>query len=217
MKRILFLSVFAALLGGCIPVNQEGEGSTTDTVGVDSVDNVVVADPELTEPEPEPEPPFTSPDLKFFRVQGHVKKIKEGDFTYHFTQDGEWHPGKLVPDAKTKLKRNKLGQIVKLIISYDEESYDLTEYAYNSDGYVCSMEDSWECEGLWTSKYSTNERGWILTERRETYLPTDEPEYSHLTYTYTKIDDQGNWLKCVVKCREDGSKSTITRKITYWE
>ena len=139
MKRIFFLSIIAALLCGCIPAGNKGSGSTTDTISMDSVDNVVVADPEPAEPEPEPEPPFTSPDLKWLQLQGHVKQvvyIGESNYNmyYNFNREGMYISYHDTYHGKSTYKRDKDGKIVKwsviLEVLYEEN------YTYNSDGYI---------------------------------------------------------------------------------
>lgn len=225
MKRILFFSILAALLCGCNSANHEGQGSTTDTIGVDSVVNSVIAESEPSEPEP----PFTSPDLKFHHAQGPVKQIVEkwkrndgttGSVTYNFDRQGKW-----TPDQRITLERNSKGQIISMKEQYDDEyDIDFYEYKYNKDGYVCQSEYIYESEEE-TFKYTLNENGWPVSTKTAFIDPTDDSTYGSGTqsYTYSDIDEQGNWMKCQMKVKEnDGENNyaysvTTTRKITYWE
>ncbi len=242
MKRILFFSIFAALLCGCIPAGNNGRGSATDTISSDSVGNVVVADPEPAEPEPEePDPPFTSPDLKTFRLQGHVKQVVEriDDYSEVYKFDRQ---GKLLPDkirsgqsGNTQIERNKAGQIYSRVWIIDEDMVHYYMYKYNNAGYVQSELLCSEVEECFFEHiFVLNEKGWIVSATRKSILAEDlkfdyyegKDVYERFKdkYSYSVIDEQGNWLKAIVKTTgrtyENKSYSgtyIITRKITYWE
>lgn len=181
---------------------------------------------------------FTSSDLKTFQLQGHVKQVVEcyGDYTETFSFDKQ---GKIIlpryrySDEVTfihKLKRNSSGRISEWETMIDETAYHTVEYyTYNAGGFITSMVEKYDEDGSWsntTYTYVLNEKGWPssakirLTEGG--YGNNDKPvAYKKKTftmlYTYSNIDAHGNWLKCTVKCREDGKKYITTRKITYWQ
>ena len=219
MKRIIILSIFAALICGCNTAGHEGQGSANDTVSVDSVANVVIAEPEPAEPEP----PFTTPDLKWKQLQGNVKQLKimydeEWYEVYNFDREGKFVSYNDSEEYTYKIKRNKMGQIKewhKWI--YDTDADVDEKYSYNSDGYICkvySVDDG----GEKTYVYVLNEHGWPVSASWK--LKDWEGNYYKGTvyYSYSDIDDHGNWRKCVVKCKSpDFFNYTQTRKITYWE
>lgn len=227
MKRLLFFSILVTLLCGCNPAGNKGQDSVTDSIGVVSDDTIALEVPEDPVPEPEPEPPFTSPDLKFHRVQGHVKQIVEkwknggasGSETYNFDRQGRWTPNK-----QTKIKRNSKGQIVNLETPYDDYRTDSYEYRYNQDGYVYYEDFCWDIDPQIT-KYTLNENGWPVSAKVEYRDCSDESLNGSGTehYTYSEIDEHGNWTKCQMKAKgswiEEKYAYTLitTRKITYWQ
>lgn len=89
MKRILFISILAALLCGCNQTSHDGQGSTSDTIIIDSVaDNVSpVPEPNIEPAEPEPADPAPEPaaepaEAKPVTVEGVLKM-------YYISNTGE--------------------------------------------------------------------------------------------------------------------------------
>ncbi|MBR2167397.1 MAG: hypothetical protein IJ920_03600 [Paludibacteraceae bacterium] len=224
MKRIckyLFSLAVACIFCSCGQTG-DGQGTATDTIVQDTI---IVA--EQLEPEPEPEPPFTSPDLKWLRMQGPVKKVVftsrgegEATETYKFNKQGILVSYKDQCDDYNLFHRNKLGQIVK----WEGEGAMAWEYAYeyNSEGYVCSDEFFNE-DVLQDRLFVLNEKGWILSSK-VSGMDIEVKFKGTEHYSYSIMDKYGNWCKCVVKERirfADGAtfknNTTITRKITYWE
>ena len=179
---------------------------------------------------------FTSPDLKFFRLQGHVKQVNE---TFHSTSDNGLSPFYHVSEVRFtqngmmrikspkehQVKRNKAGQIIEWVdvITYGgDEDYTSESYKYNRNGYVTTVYSSDPVQDYETY-YTLNEKGWIVSEKTVT-LYGGESITETSSFSYSDIDAKGNWRKCiiVVKGRDWEKQSythkyTITRKITYWE
>ena len=228
MKRLLFFSIITAFLCGCNPAGNKGQDSVTDSIGVVSNDTIALEVPDAPAQEPVQEPPFTSPDLKFFRIQGRVKQIVEkwkaddgssGSETYNFDRQGRW-----TPDKQTKIKRNSKGQIINMECPYDDYRTDNYEYKYNQDGYVCYENLCWDIDPQIT-KYSLNENGWPVSAKVEYRDDFDRTLIGYGTehYTYLEIDKYGNWTRCQMKAKggwQDEKYAytiTTTRKITYWK
>lgn len=226
MKRIqiyLFSIAVACLFCGC-GQKGGGQGDATDTIVPDTI---IVA--EQLEPEPEPEPPFTSPDLKWHELQGHVKQEiylynDGGKIVYNFDKEGNFTSCKF-KGGKLVVKRNKKGQIVEEKWIYSSvQYYDMNTYKYNADGYICYEESSYDVDSE-ESEFVLNDKGWPISAKSKEWLCGDDycGKYTS-TYTYADIDDHGNWCKCVIKDKGRHSHgdpisntAIITRKITYWE
>lgn len=225
MKRIFFLSIIVAFLFGCTPATHEGQGRVTDSVDINSVDNIAIEDPvsELA-----PESPFTSPDLKWLQLQGHVKQvvyIGESNYNmyYNYNREGMYISYHDTYHGKSTYKRDKDGKIVKWSVIH--EVLYAENYTYNSDGYICK-ESYGDDESTDNIIYELNDKGWPISAKCETWYAGDEgADKSTISYSYPKIDDQGNWLVCELSAvgrtyyeNEPFSyKDTITRKITYWK
>jgi hypothetical protein len=170
---------------------------------------------------------FTSPDLKWQQLQGHVKQLKiigeYGYAVYNFDRQGNfisYHDSFGYP---YKIKRNKKGQIVEWHQWMDEtDFYYDAEYVYNNDGYIYRETTASEAdEDVYV--YVLNAQGWPISAswKCEDGEMGDEKVYHHkgtVFYTYSNIDDHGNWLRCDVKSTSPYFRNyTETRKITYWE
>lgn len=232
MKRILFLSGFAALLCGYVFATRTGQGSI-DTTNVVPSDNIVRYQPELAppipaapkiaEPEPEPEKPFTSPDLNWRQLQGHVRMVKNvfdgsGSVFLNFDRQGNFVLYKDSKGYPYKIERNKNGQIVEWTMwGEDNDFYVNEKYYYNSEGYIDRI---WSACEVYEEEFAhvLNEQGWPISSswKRE---DVDGSLYEGtVTYTYSEIDDHGNWRKCEVECTDPEFISyTQFRIITYWE
>lgn len=204
-----------------------------------------VAEPETVEAvveEPTPEPVLEpqkltiSLDQKWFRVQGPVKTIKEtttylnnGAYsdpeteTYSFDEKGTFSA------MKFKLTRNNAGQITRMQKTERDEYGRYTysyNYTYNADGFV--SKEIYKIGGdaeptTRTTSYVLDDKGWIVTSVAKEWEGGWNTYTS--TYTYSDIDEHGNWhkadIKTVASYEVDGSsevyKSRITRQITYWK
>lgn len=158
---------------------------------------------------------FTSPDLKWAHLQGHVKSVTttisyDGstyDETMEFDEDGM-----CIFASEVRVDRNDGGQITMTA----EEEYK-TKYFYNEAGYLESQNSN-ECDWSVWERFTLDERGWIVSSESEGC-----GDYTINTFSYSDIDENGNWLKATEESvyEEEGEKisatETITRKITYWE
>lgn len=160
---------------------------------------------------------FTTPDLKWARLQGHVKSVtttcknEYGTVTDSLVFDKTGKLGSSTVDfiSIDRFRRNKTGQITKA--EYGNGGY--IKYYYNKEGYVI-REETWdELSDSLQSEFKLNENGWILQEYGS--------DSSKITHTYLTIDEHGNWTKSIdTEYYYVGGtpiQSTITRKITYWE
>jgi hypothetical protein len=231
MKRIqiyLFSIAVAGLFCGCGQTG-DGQGTATDTIVQDTI---IVA--EQLEPEPEPEPPFTSPDLKFKRLRGHVKRVEETTKWKWYSEGGTNHSiyrfsekGRLIKDKTDRIKRNKVGQIVETIEVDDDGLNVIFTYKYNKEGYICEEKMNWDCEDFSNTIYKLDSRGWIISLSCRDY-DFENITYGRYTenYAYSDIDEHGNWLKLIITRRHEAleagdkphsEKIITTREITYWK
>lgn len=230
MKRISLLIIIAILYCCCTTNGSDGQDNESGVAPMDSV--VEASDSEVVELELES--PFTSQDLKWQQLHGHVKQVKykyeNGDDTYRFDVQGNFITNHNSYSYPHKVKRNNRGQIVEWHLWMDEtDFYYDEEYQYNDEGYICKLSNSSEAdEEEYT--YVLNEKGWPIsaTWKYEDGEMGDE-EVTHYkgtaSFSYPQIDEQGNWLKRVEKLKfrnVKGGKTktstyTTTRKITYWE
>ncbi len=200
MKRILFLSLLVisiACVMPCVSASAQARSS------------------------------FTSSDLKWQQLQGHVKQLKiigeYGYAVYNFDRQGNfisYHDSFGYP---YKIKRNKKGQIVEWHQWMDEtDFYNDAEYVYNSEGYIYRETTGGEAD-VDEYVYVLNAQGWPISAswKREDGEMGDEEVYHYkgtVTYSYSNIDGHGNWLRCDVKSTSPYFRNyTETRKITYWQ
>ncbi len=205
----------------------------------------VQTDTILPEPELVVEPPFVSNDLKWAQLQGHVKSMRvtaPEDYQmspekYNFDAEGNFIP------EKGSVVRNAEGRITKYTYTFivgapdypcREKGYH--KYKYNEDGYVVYDHHSFEylcCDGGDgdTFKYTIGENGWPISCYRESAWGSDgEINFYKESYTYSQIDDNGNWTELRVRATlykstlgdsewlgNETSTYTIHRHITYWD
>ena len=179
---------------------------------------------------------MTSPDLKWQRMQGPVKTVKEtkvtkedyGDTqtehsTFGFDREGRYKPEFPLNETYT---RNKDGQVIKEVFVTSDQSGEYTHtmtYQYDDNGYVkyeCILfKPDWGDTYTDYYNYTMNEKGWIVSAKVKSI--GDGEFHARLTFTYSNIDEYGNWRKCVMKQRIQELDETVvvtkTRKITYWE
>lgn len=193
MKKLLYFLgsvVMAAMIGSC--------GQTENGNGVDS-DSIRTADSlaELLRRDSMEWVSFTSKDLTFFGVHGHVKTMFAGGATYEFDSLGNW----------TKI--DEVSPFGRKIDFYD--SYSV--YTRNSNGYI-DHEEFWEGGGdyVWTDGRIVGENSFNCAyECRLSYeydslgnigavtmVESDDAgdtwsKPSRIEYSYISFDNHGNW------------------------
>ena len=161
-----------------------------------------------------PKEVFTSPDLTFADVKGHVKKITDTydgkEYSvYEFDSTGVFTVRQPL-EAVQKLSRDAEGRITGGDNGYYTVTWrdgKVTETVYNeSDGTLLSDSYKYDADGNLAETVSKSEG--------------PDGDYSWtLTYTYgpDAFDDHGNWIKRNVHSTEDGGKDfQQTRKIYYY-
>lgn len=151
---------------------------------------------------------FTSPDLKWAGLQGHVKSVTESyteygrtyTINYRFSQDGKLTYYKDSQyEGKASIIRNKAGRIYGLSIGEEiEEGSELT-YSYTQNGYVRSLKEEWFQSGK-TTTYTCNAKGWPVSAKSEAFAWFGPAEYVYhrsWSFQYTKTDSRGNWTQCI--------------------
>ena len=236
MKKVIFIA-FTSILAwiafpSCNFQNNTFKESTSDTQS----DQEVVVTHAIEE-----EPSFTSPDLQWAGVQGHVKSIIETHqngsnsykITYRFNEQGRltyMHNGGSGNTCQIhRVQNDKIHEIQEGEYPDDES----TTYTYNADGYVIKTKGSWFQGGNEVS-YTLNANGCPSQETEESYGYFGNIEYQHSYqsfYRYTASDNEGNWTACTKSSTLINFKSndasytpdvkqyteTITRKIEYYE
>lgn len=228
MKRIqiyLFSIAVAGLFCGCGQTG-DGQGTATDTIVQDTI---IVAE------QLEPEPPFTSPDLKFKRLRGHVKRVEETTKWKWYSEEGIDHityrfleNGRLIVNKDDELKRNNYGQIVELSNFVEGEDIYITHtYKYDSGGYVKEEAINCDDEDYDMIKYTLDSNGWIVSAfcRKFDFEDITDDIYT-ASYAYSDLDEYGNWCKLVITRKHEAleagdkphsEKIITTREITYWD
>lgn len=159
---------------------------------------------------------FTSPDLAFFDLHGHVKTMYYSkDYVFEFSEDGTF-----VKEAGKDPFRTGM------IESFD----DAEEYKRNKDGYICQSNGwEWYTEYKWADGRVASEKGsdegfcWEYTYHYDDSgrlssltgkeWEFDEPKKSvNYTITYKEFDEMGNWTK-----RHSTGGGDAQRTITYYE
>lgn len=161
---------------------------------------------------PEQHKAFTSPDLQFANLKGHVKEVVDieasvsDDWYTYYDLDG------------------------RFIIANECSEIPLfgDHFKRNSKGYITSIRDyicSGFCNVIWnknhqveklTSKeliieYYYDEKG-LRTKEVHT---SDDSGVQTIIYTYNTIDSLGNWLDRVVRC-DDCEPYNERRTISYY-
>jgi len=141
---------------------------------------------------------FTSKDLAFFGLHGHVKTLKEGYTTYTFDKNGTL----ILVDGKNPFK--------KTMATGDDWFYmKRNKYGYISDTYSVggSRHYDWKngkitkvqimFEGGDAAEYScyTDKLGLLKSYTFLKYMDGTEPCEKKVTFSYTKFDKNGNWTK----------------------
>ena len=160
---------------------------------------------------------FTTFDLLFFELHGHVKSVKWGDYsTYEYSKDGEL------------VKMNGKEPFSNAIIS----DPDVERCARDSNGIICchygwewAIDYEWK-DGIivsesgmdeafeWNYKYEYDDQGHLIkmkgTEGDEFEEEKEAVEYEINDYTF---DEYGNWIRRY----NDRFGDYEARVITYYE
>lgn len=164
---------------------------------------------------------FTSNDLAFFELHGHVKnfkmKYKEHERTFNFNEDGTIISvdnialGEDVPYEEWDFPRiNKENDLICSISTID----GLNEFSWR-DGRPFKEEAYGEGPFHTISTFEFDNQGRKIKENVENEFE-EETENFTISYTYTEEDDHGNWTKRV-KTWNSGDSYQETRTITYYK
>lgn len=157
---------------------------------------------------------FSSPDLDFFNLQGHVKQVslsytglEEGESlfdgwsnpgTYYFDQNGLWtnpgvyefNDGKWVNPGIYKLDRNDKGQISKFYFTKEglEDWHFCEDFNWSDNDLI--FFSLYGTEG--TISYKNNLVSTIQLEHAYSQYPMED----EIKFSNWKFDEQGNWISC---------------------
>jgi len=169
---------------------------------------------------------FTSPDLTFFRLQGHVHTLKDGDTEFEFDKKGKFvkvdgldpfqEPSrKILDDGSTTdiigYVRNDKGYITEA-----NTIESTTEYIWDG-GKVVREEHAGEGM-IGETIYTHNEDGTIASVSEKWSMEGEEESNADtwtITYSNYKKDNHGNWISRDVTTTE--GTDTETRTITYYK
>lgn len=191
---------------------------------VEQADTTAATPTATAQPEQQPETEANKPgDRPTFQLVGNVKTCKwknaeaNGEtVTYAFDEQGNL---KSINGRKEDISRNKQG----LIESYSLGENGLTSFSftYDADSRVkkSSMSDADSGTDRYTYKY--NAKGFVSSRYCKgeiMEMGADEPiTYEEtVTYDYTKVDEQGNWVKRVCHGATGRDPWTETRTIVYY-
>ena len=165
---------------------------------------------------------YSTPDLSFFEVHGHVKTLKivnNGTVTFSFSNDGtlltiNGHDAFTVPN--TEVYYDYVTYVKKGNKIVADQGWECgTEYTW--DGDHVSFENGGAESMNWKTVYAYDANGRL--ERTTTYESeegSDEPETKTVsTFSYLKDDMYGNWVERIRKNKN--GQTTIKRVITYYE
>lgn len=179
----------------------------------------------------------SSPDHKWKGLMGPVKTVRETKVstdaygyqdtnhnTLNFDRSGRFqpeHPGQVT------YTRDGAGRVTKEVeIEYIEgRKYTyVSAFKYNDQGYVKyeSIQFKPDLGDTYIDyyNYTLNSKGWPTSAKVKSQGDGDDTN-SRFTYTYSDIDQYGNWRKAVIKQKliEENETATlvITRTINYWD
>ena len=157
---------------------------------------------------------FSSPDLDFFNLHGHVKQLtisytglEDGESlfdgwynpgTYCFDQKGLWinpgvfeyKDGKWVNPGIYKLERNEKGQIIKFY--FTKEGLEDWHFCENFSWMANTLDFFSLYSTAGTIGYSDNLIANIELDHSYTQYPMEDK----ITFSNWKFDEQGNWISC---------------------
>ncbi len=179
----------------------------------------------------------TSLDWKMRGLRGRVKHISEtkeiipeyGESqtihkTIRFDRNGTYLPEN---SSQVTITRNGKGQIIKEVEVEHEEGRKITytsQYKFTNEGFVKYESEQVKSEfgDVYVDyyNYTVNNNGWPISAKVKSDGDWEESVHSILKFSYSDIDDHGNWRKSVTKQYQDDEfqgKAIVTRQITYWD
>ncbi len=206
MKKINFILTIATIaLTACSNGTKNGTESISDSV-TPSEDSVMV---ETTATET-----FTTPDLTFAEVKGHVKKITElfdnKEYTlFEFDEKGTYKSGSRLEIVKN-IKRDKDNYIIG-----GDNGYFIVKW---EDGKVKQTIFNESDGTLLTDTFSYNEDGNLI----KTVSSSEGPDGDYtttLTYSYdsNSFDENGNWVTRTVHSSDKSIKPYQEKRKIYYE
>ncbi len=209
--KFIFMICVAACLGFCA-CSGNSKGGTPENDG------------QTTAAAPEEEAIIT--DAICMDAKGNISKIEEtieeglfGSTTiYTFDEQGHLISREQLdcddcnPDFE--LKRDSLSRPILLTLKEtddmgEEQNYCIS-FTYDSDNLLIKEEHGNEYAD-WTTNYTRDNEGKIIEMKVEDSL--NETSTQSVTYPEDSFDINGNWIKRIFD--GGGSKTTVTRKITY--
>jgi hypothetical protein len=159
-------------------------------------------------------------ELGLFELRGPVKSCKwtniNGTNTKTFNESGMWmtEDGRTISSAfYYGITRDNLGRIVSG--QYDEGGEQ--SWVYDSQGRRTEFTDIF-WDGGETHTYTYDDNDLVLVEYVEMIgMDVEWNENYTLTYSNYVLDDHDNWISRTRRVSNDGSTSTETRVITYYE
>ena len=162
-----------------------------------------------------------TPDLAFYDLRGPVKTLKDANGkTVKFTKDG-----KLKNEPKG-ITRDSCGYIIELKTMVENDLGELClpddyEYEYNEKGQLITTHNN-GFEWWATTRYIYDDKGFVTCYHSHE-MGSNYDENWVKTYTYTHVDEYGNWIQreweLVIK-EHNGTqrnrKGTDVRIITYY-
>ena len=164
-------------------------------------------------------------DVKTFDLKGKVKKCTytqcstpPGETICSFSLSGKYEPSSIV--GKTKIDRDEKGRIIMIKnMTSDGEGGVVESLTYNEKGLVSEVyvmvitQKVPLIETLYKYTYNASNRI-SKCEKNSMNNLTDKVETSTYLYSYTKIDEKGNWTERTVT--NDGKKEIERRSLVYY-
>ena len=219
-----FYSIMAATLAAIslttLSCKNSAKEQPTDNIKQADTTNTTATTQQEQQPEAEANKPGDRPT---FQLVGNVKtcKWKNADangetVTYAFDEQGNLTT---INGRKENISRNKQGQIERYALGENE----LTSYlfTYDADGRVKKSSKSDADSGTDNYTYKYNAKGFVSSRYCKgeiMEMGADEPitYEENVTYDYTKVDEQGNWVKRVCHGATGRDPWTETRTIAYY-
>lgn len=160
------------------------------------------------------EGPFHTPDLTFFSLQGHVKRVIEGQNETCFTISGQ-----LLGINGQDMK----GQADRIYVPKLGYPYELVSYGRNDEGQITSLnmfegleEYTWKDQKVvqvkgfeegneWSCSYQYNTDGWLQLKQTRTWSAGEDEKAAQMVstrYRYLEFDNFGNWTARAVESPE---------------
>lgn len=148
---------------------------------------------------------FVTPDLSFFSLKGHVKRVIVGQTETCFTLRGQ---------LLSVNGQDMRGQADRIYVPKLGYPYELVSYGRNDEGQIISMnmfegleEYTWKDQHVvqlkgfeagteWTSTYQYNAEGWLQQAQMRTWSAGEEEKDASVSttrYRYLEFDSLGNW------------------------